>query len=90
MSETIEFTVGDVVRKLRINRNLTSRQLAEKAGIAQSTLSAIESGDDYRTSNLKAVAVALGFTVTELWHMVPAVVDTVSVSPPVAAMQKRG
>ena len=76
--ERIEFTVGDVVRKLRLQRKLTSHQLASSAKIAQSTLSAIEGGDDYRTSNLKAVAAALGFTVTQLWHMVPEGVETVN------------
>lgn len=40
--ERIEFTVGDVVRKLRIKRGLTSHELAIKAEIAQSTLSVIE------------------------------------------------
>ena len=69
--ERIEVTGGDVVRKLRIKRGLTSHELAIKAEIAQSTLSVIESGGDYRTSNLKAVAAALGFTVTQLWHLVP-------------------
>ena len=71
MKERIEFSLGDVIRKTRQRAGLTAKQLATKAGLSPTTVQVIENGGDYRSSNLRALAQALGYSVAELWHQVP-------------------
>ena len=71
MKERVEFSLGDVIRKTRQRAGLTAKQLAKEAGLSPTTVQVIENGGDYRSSNLRALASALGYTVTELWHQVP-------------------
>ena len=71
MKERVEFSLGDVIRKTRQRAGLTAKQLAKKASLSPTTVQVIEYGGDYRSSNLRALANALGYTVAELWHQVP-------------------
>lgn len=59
--------IGDNIKKMRTVKALTQKELAEKAGIAQSFLSDIERGNKsptIRTS--KKIALALGINLKEL------------------------
>ena len=71
MKESVEFSLGDVIRKTRQRAGLTAKQLAKKASLSPTTVQVIENGGDYRSSNLRALAKALAYTVAELWHQVP-------------------
>tara|TARA_B100001123_G_scaffold278658_2_gene310198 strand:- start:11008 stop:11289 length:282 start_codon:yes stop_codon:yes gene_type:complete len=71
MKERVEFSLGDVIRKIRQRAGLTAKQLAKEAGLSPTTVQVIENGGDYRSSNLRILANALGYTVAELWHQVP-------------------
>ena len=71
MKERVEFSLGDVIRKTRQRAGLTAKQLAKEAGLSPTTVQVIENGGDYRSSNLRSLAHALGYTVAELWHQVP-------------------
>lgn len=57
------------LRDIRERRNLTQVQLAEMAGVSQSTLSRLEKLDDSATlQNMRAVASALGVEVIDLFR----------------------
>jgi phage repressor protein C with HTH and peptisase S24 domain len=56
------FGVGDVIRKLRKDRQLTIEELADKAGVGKMTLLHLENDNrDVRGSTINKVAAALGF-----------------------------
>lgn len=57
------------LREIRERRNLTQVQLAEMAGVSQSTLSRLEKLDDSSTlQNMRAVASALGIEVIDIFR----------------------
>jgi transcriptional regulator with XRE-family HTH domain len=60
IDENIRMTIGTRVRAARKKRGMTQKQLADKSGISQSTLSALETGDSSGSYNLVAIASALG------------------------------
>jgi len=63
----VRFHVGDVIRKLRQDRNWTVEDLARKAGVNKMTVSGIERGEsNYRRQTLELIAAALKSTVDEL------------------------
>ena len=55
-------TVRNTVQKLRLNRNLTQEELAEKVGVSRQTIIAIERGN-YTPSVLLALKLARIFKV---------------------------
>jgi transcriptional regulator with XRE-family HTH domain len=55
------FTVGDVVRKLRIDRDWTVEELAKRAVVNKMTVSGIERGENYTRRTMDAIAKAFGF-----------------------------
>lgn len=60
--------LGRKVKKLRTQRGLTVKQLAEKAGVSASYIYAIESGT--RGTNIKKlarIASALGVLLSDIW-----------------------
>jgi transcriptional regulator with XRE-family HTH domain len=61
--------VGDNIRVLRAVRKITQAQLADKVGIAQSTLCEMETGTSKRHSEetLVKIAAALSVDVADLW-----------------------
>jgi transcriptional regulator with XRE-family HTH domain len=59
--------IGDKIKYIRQQKNLSQYTLAKKAGVAQSTLSYIEKGAKQpRFETLQALCIALGVTVFEL------------------------
>ena len=59
--------IGLRVRRLRVGRSLTQRQLADQAGISVEAIHTIERGRKYpRRSTVTLLAVALGVAVDEL------------------------
>lgn len=61
------FHVGDVVRKLRVERGLSLEELAQLADVNKMTLSGLERGENYRRDTLEKVAAALQKSVAELF-----------------------
>jgi transcriptional regulator with XRE-family HTH domain len=61
-------TLGEIVRRYRDERGLTLSQLAAKAKVSKSYISAIEHGEGPRPSGntLYAIAEALGVTMSDL------------------------
>lgn len=63
MTEQIVFHVGDVVRKLRIQKGLGLVALAKAAQTDKGTISKIERGaSDFKKDTLERIAVALGLS----------------------------
>ena len=68
------FHVGDVVKKLRTQRDWTLEQLAEQAKVNKGTLSALERGEgNFRRDTLERIARALDTTVEALYVALPSV-----------------
>jgi transcriptional regulator with XRE-family HTH domain len=68
MSVMLMESIGQTVRRLRTNRQMTQQALAMAAGLSVSVVSQLEQGsnNDPRMSTLKALAKALDVTVDEL------------------------
>ncbi len=64
-------TVGERVKKARKAEKLNQTQLSKKAGIAQSTLSALERGHNTTTKAIVALAIALRRRPQWLQHGTP-------------------
>jgi transcriptional regulator with XRE-family HTH domain len=58
--------IGDRVRQLRLERNLTQEQLYLAARIRRWTLQRVEAGEDSKTSTLLRIAKVLGVPLAEL------------------------
>jgi transcriptional regulator with XRE-family HTH domain len=64
--------IGQRVRRLRVDRSLTQRQLAEQAGVSVEAVHTIERGRKYpRRSTVHLLAVALGVAVDDLPRAAP-------------------
>lgn len=63
--------LGENLKRLRTDKNLTLTDLSKIAGLGLSTLSQIESGarTNLRSESLKKVAKALGVTVDSLFSL---------------------
>lgn len=62
------FHVGDVVKKLRAERNWTIEDLSQRAEVNKATVSALERGEaNFREDTLSKIAAALGTTTAELY-----------------------
>jgi len=65
----LEVNVGHGLRKLRSERNLSIRALAEKSGLAVNTLSLIENGKTSPSvSTLQQIAITLGVPITAFFE----------------------
>jgi transcriptional regulator with XRE-family HTH domain len=58
--------VGRNVARLRKDKRLSQRELAQLAGISRLTLRSIEHGNDSLVSSLERVAEALGVTLADV------------------------
>jgi transcriptional regulator with XRE-family HTH domain len=67
----VAMTLGERVKTLRERQGLTQSELAQRCGIAQATISRLETGDlkDVQSSVAKRLARALGVTVDYLVGM---------------------
>ena len=61
-------TLGERLRRLRMARRWSQRELAERAGVRQALISQLESGkqQDTTSTNVRKLAFALGVTVDYL------------------------
>ena len=75
-SEEWEQYLGEQVRTLRLRKNMTQQEAAERAQVSLSTLANLESG---KGSTLKTFAAVLGVLQKEAW--LEGLAPQVSVSP---------
>lgn len=54
------------IKMLRESQGMSQKELAEKAGVAQSTVHYIESGGNYTQKSIQKIAAALGVSVSDL------------------------
>jgi transcriptional regulator with XRE-family HTH domain len=54
------------IKQLRESLGMSQKELAEKAGVAQSTVHYIESGGNYTRKTIQKLAAALGVSVADL------------------------
>lgn len=66
MRKSNSFEIGDRFKQLRINNGLNQTQFADKIGIQQSAVSAIEKGERLPTTD-QIVTAANNFNVTSDW-----------------------
>lgn len=65
----MEEHIGNQVRRLRLSRNLSLRELAQRSGLNINTLSLIENGKTSPSvATLQQLAVALGVRITEFFE----------------------
>src|SRR5689334_16600154 len=64
MDATQALRIGTEVRNARKSKGWTNAQLAEAAGVAPNTVSAVENGKTVRAGNLRAVLDALDIEPT--------------------------
>lgn len=57
---------GQIVKQKRLKMGLSQVQLADRSGVLQTTISAIERGVDPTGKTLKKLAIALNITVDDL------------------------
>ena len=56
-------SLGDEIRKARLEHGWSQSALAEKAGVSRPTVARVELGEDVSTATLVKVAAALGLKV---------------------------
>ncbi len=59
-------TVGERIKKIRLNRDMTMEQFGEKIGVSKSTISNIENGNRNATTHM-IKSICREFNVTENW-----------------------
>lgn len=73
----MENDVGQRIKEIRLSMNLSQNTLAKRAGIGQSTLSAIESTTKSpNTETIRLIAKALGVQVSDLLNQKEAAPET--------------
>ena len=66
---SFEVLLGRRIKAVRALRGISQRQLAEKCGISNQTLSNIECGkSDFRLSSLKAIEGVLNYSLLKISH----------------------
>lgn len=59
--------IGEKIRRLRIKKNINSKDLAERAGVAAQTISRIEQGHtDVSFATLRKILAAMGYSLKDL------------------------
>lgn len=77
IASSLRWHIGDVVAKLRLDRDWTASELAERAGVSKNTITDIEKGRTRGSSRLSNVATALDTTVEEMRALIPEPTDFV-------------
>jgi transcriptional regulator with XRE-family HTH domain len=67
----MEWTVGDVVRKIREHRRWSQTRLAKASNLNIGTVVAVEKNANTKRDTLEKIARGLGLTVADLYAMVP-------------------
>ena len=65
MATEQQIEIGRHRASLRVRAGLYQSELAERAGVALSTVTSAENGDSIRESNLRALAEALGLSARD-------------------------
>lgn len=66
-SEERAMPIGEKIKRLRIRKNINSKDLAERAGVAAQTISRIEQGHtDVSFATLRKILAAMGYTLKDL------------------------
>lgn len=60
--------LSENLKKIRKEKGITQKKLAELSNVRQSTISTIERGQMPKTGTLEKIAKALGVKVSELWN----------------------
>jgi transcriptional regulator with XRE-family HTH domain len=71
VANSLRWHIGDVVAKLRLDKDWTASELADRAGVSKNTITDIEKGRTRGSSRLSNVATALGTTVEEMRALIP-------------------
>ena len=69
MMESVVYLDGERLRRLRLERGLSQRELADKAGMSQSTIVLLERrgrSDRFHPSTVRKLSGALGISTAEL------------------------
>jgi len=69
MMESVVYLDGERLRRLRLERGLSQRELADKAGMSQSTIVLLERrgrSDRFHPSTVRKLSGALGISAAEL------------------------
>lgn len=82
--EAVLRELGERLAGLRLSRDLTQRQLGERAGVARTAIQRIEAGEPVTTTNLVRVLRALGALDT-LDRLIPPAAPS-----PIAELKLRG
>ena len=69
MMESVVYLDGERLRRLRLERGLSQRELADKAGMSQSTIVLLERrgrSERFHPSTVRKLSGALGISTAEL------------------------
>jgi transcriptional regulator with XRE-family HTH domain len=69
--ESVEWTLADVIIKLRKKRQWGRRHLAKIAKVAYATMTRLETGHEMKEASIRKVAAALNLSLAELYALVP-------------------
>jgi transcriptional regulator with XRE-family HTH domain len=78
--------LGRVIRLLRVDREIKQADLARKAGLTQSTMSAMENGNALTPANVEAISGALGLSASQLHAMAEAAARQVGANAQVLSL----
>lgn len=60
--EVESYKMGEALKEERVRQNLTQRELGQKAGVGESTVSKVENGQNSSLRSLSRIFRALGIT----------------------------
>ena len=68
---TLTWPLADVIKKLRKEKGWKREKLAKRADVAYVTITRLEQGREMKEASIRAVASALGLSLSELYALVP-------------------
>lgn len=73
--------IGDFLRSLREKNNLTLKDLSDKSGVGQSTISDIETGNSKspRMNTLSKLAKALGVSINDFFDSDETIIEEINI-----------
>jgi len=81
MKGDIMSDIGDFLRSLREKNNLTLKDLSDKSGVGQSTISDIETGNSKspRMNTLSKLAKALGVSINDFFDSDETIIEDINI-----------